>query len=178
MWYVFKQCYHYTWRMVTVRVEGSITTLAALCFFNTSLRLLLDASSSSKQIMGVVPGMIEVIRTPHSFARLSWWSLERIKTSWRTSWYDCGIRWFALADFRTCSRVDCFNLLSASGSNTLTATGILSFSCDDHTLHGMSLELSLLVYIPDFQVLLLVQHQTLLCLIPSLCQSTVVGDYC
>ena len=57
--------------MVVVRVIGSSNNLTALYFFSTSLRLLLDASSSSKKIIGAEPGMIGAVRTPHNFARLS-----------------------------------------------------------------------------------------------------------
>ena len=56
--------------MVVFKVIGSSNELLALYFFSTSLRLLLDASSNIKQIIGVVPGMIGVVRTPQSFARL------------------------------------------------------------------------------------------------------------
>jgi len=118
-----------TWQMVVFKVRGFINILAVLYFFNTFLRLQ-DASSNIKKIIGVVPGIMELMCTPCSLVKLSWWSLERIETSWRTSWYDCGIRWSAaLAVFNTCSREHrCWGLLSVWGSNTLIATGILSFS--------------------------------------------------
>ena len=62
---------YHTCLIVVFKVTGSSNNLTALYFFSTSLRLLLDASSSSKKIIGEEPGMIGAVRTPHSFARLS-----------------------------------------------------------------------------------------------------------